>query len=81
MFAGRKGIMELREVYEDNASVYLVMERWGRTLGDVLAKRRVLTEYEVQMVFSQLVDLVVELRTKNIAHNAISLDSIFVDLK
>lgn len=57
------------------------MEKWGDTLANLTSQRLSLTEFEVQLVFSQLVDIVVELRKANIAHNFITLESLYIDLK
>ena len=35
----------------------------------------------MQLIFSQLVDIVVELRKANIAHNFITVESLYIDIK
>ena len=57
------------------------MEKWGDTLADLISQRLTLSEFEVQLVFSQLVDIVVELRKANVAHNSITLESLYIDIK
>jgi len=51
----------------------MIMEQWGITLAEVIRRRSVLSEYEVQIIFSQLVNILSDLRSNNISHGNICL--------
>lgn len=72
-------IISLENIYEDNKSIYIVMEYCeGKALHNYIQRKKKLNENVASFFYYQIINSIEYLHSKGIAHRNISLDNIVI---
>ena len=82
IFNNSNNSVNIYEKYEQKNTTFIVMEICDGSLSTYLEKsENGFSIYEIKVIFNQLNNILYELRSKNMVHNNINLENIFIKFK
>ena len=82
IFNNSNNSVNIYEKYEQKNTIFIVMEICEGSLSTYLEKsENGFSIYEIKVIFNQLNNILYELRSKNMVHNNINLENIFIKFK